>query len=233
MNKFIPLTCLIAIALSSASFANKASDETIDILSAEASQTDMTEVTPATPEVVEPSVAPSLLESAGQSDALSASIAKQLSGILGSDTNQNEEKTDEKLEKMVASALLDGVNMIDLRSAVSAAMDDITATLEESSSEKIKQASQSLNKLVGESDPVNAALQKEVREIEAFKTPTKPVTLNGTALGTVTVLEGESLYKVALRVYGRGNDYLRLYNANKDILSDPNIIQVGQILQVP
>jgi nucleoid-associated protein YgaU len=50
---------------------------------------------------------------------------------------------------------------------------------------------------------------------------------------TVTVLEGESLYKVALRIYGRGNDYVRLYAANKSTIADPNIVRVGQVLQVP
>ena len=232
MKIYIPITCLVAIALSSTSFANKASDETIDILSAEAGQTDMTEVTPTAPEVVEPAVAPSP-GADSESDALSASIAKQLSGILGSDTNQNEEETDAKLEKMVSSALLEGVDMVDLQSAVSAAMDDITATQGEGDAKKIKQASQSLNKLVGESDQLNALLQKEAGELETVVTPVKTVTSSDAALRTVTVLEGESLYKVALRVYGRGNDYLRLYNENKDTISDPNFILVGQVLRIP
>lgn len=160
---------------------------------------------------------------------LSASITKQLSSILGSDTDstqQDAKDTEEKLEKMVSSALLDGVDMGDLRSAVSAVMEDISVTQETGDSKKIKQAPQSLNKLIGEPEQLNNISQEEVEELGTVATKETPE-------GTVTVLKGESLYKLALRVYGRGNDYLRLYNANKDIISNPDIIRVGQVLRTP
>lgn len=50
---------------------------------------------------------------------------------------------------------------------------------------------------------------------------------------SVTVLKGESLYKIALRVYGNGSMYARLYEANKETVIDPNMITVGQVLKVP
>ena len=241
MKKNIPLTCLVVLALSSASFANEASDETIDILSAEASETDMKEVAPTTPNVVEPAVTPSQQTTDADTNALSASITKQLSSILGADTENSKKETDAKLEEMVSSALLKGVNMGDLRSAVSEAMDDIAATQEEGSSEKIKQASKSLDKLVGESDQLQKIQKKEAAELETLvstpqkvtTTKTEPAPTKQALFGTVTVLPGESLYKVALRVYGRGDEYLRLYNENKDTIPDPNLIHIGQVLRIP
>jgi nucleoid-associated protein YgaU len=56
---------------------------------------------------------------------------------------------------------------------------------------------------------------------------------NNTLERTITVLKGESLYKIALRVYGSGDHYMKIYNANRDIIYDPNIVQVGSILRVP
>ena len=53
------------------------------------------------------------------------------------------------------------------------------------------------------------------------------------AQDTVTVLEGENLYKVAQRVFGSGARYLDLYNANKDTIQDPNFIRTGQVLRLP
>ena len=53
------------------------------------------------------------------------------------------------------------------------------------------------------------------------------------ALETTTVGEGETLFKVAKRVYGSGKKYLALYEANKDTIKNPDIIFVGQVLKVP
>ena len=39
--------------------------------------------------------------------------------------------------------------------------------------------------------------------------------------------------KIAKEFYGNANDYMRIFNANKDKLKDPNQIQVGQELKIP
>lgn len=48
-----------------------------------------------------------------------------------------------------------------------------------------------------------------------------------------TVQPGDSLSKIAKHFYGNANAYMRIYEANTDQLSDPNKIQVGQVLRVP
>jgi len=51
--------------------------------------------------------------------------------------------------------------------------------------------------------------------------------------GVHTVSSGETLSKLAKHYLGDANRYMDLFNANKDVLSDPNMIKVGQKLKVP
>jgi nucleoid-associated protein YgaU len=50
---------------------------------------------------------------------------------------------------------------------------------------------------------------------------------------TYTVQPGDSLSKIAKQYYGNANDYNKIFEANRDKLSDPNKIQVGQVLVIP
>lgn len=48
-----------------------------------------------------------------------------------------------------------------------------------------------------------------------------------------TVQSGDSLSKIAKQYYGNANDFNKIFEANRDKLSDPNKIQVGQELVIP
>jgi nucleoid-associated protein YgaU len=48
-----------------------------------------------------------------------------------------------------------------------------------------------------------------------------------------TVEAGDSLAYIALQFYGKTNDYLRIYEANRGKLSSPDNIQIGQKLVIP
>jgi nucleoid-associated protein YgaU len=50
---------------------------------------------------------------------------------------------------------------------------------------------------------------------------------------TYKVQPGDSLSKIAKEFYGNANDYMRIFEANKDTLNDPNKIQIGQELVIP
>lgn len=50
---------------------------------------------------------------------------------------------------------------------------------------------------------------------------------------TYTVKPGDSLSKIAKDFYGNANDYMRIFEANKATLNDPNKIQIGQELVIP
>ena len=48
-----------------------------------------------------------------------------------------------------------------------------------------------------------------------------------------TVKSGDSLSKIAQSVYGSTDDYMKIFEANKPMLSDPNKIYPGQVLRIP
>lgn len=51
--------------------------------------------------------------------------------------------------------------------------------------------------------------------------------------GRVVVQPGNSLWRIARRVYGSGFEYTIIYDANQDQIRDPNVIYPGQILDLP
>ena len=50
---------------------------------------------------------------------------------------------------------------------------------------------------------------------------------------TYTVQAGDTLGKIAQELYGDGNRWTEIYEANKDKIADPNVIEVGQKLEIP
>lgn len=50
---------------------------------------------------------------------------------------------------------------------------------------------------------------------------------------TYTVQPGDSLSKISQQFYGKASEYNKIFEANRDKLSDPNKVQVGQVLQIP
>ena len=50
---------------------------------------------------------------------------------------------------------------------------------------------------------------------------------------TYTVQPGDSLSKIAKEFYGNANEYNKIFEANRNTLTDPNKIKVGQDLVIP
>ena len=48
-----------------------------------------------------------------------------------------------------------------------------------------------------------------------------------------TVVSGDSLWKIAEAMYGNGSKYPKIFDANRDILDDPDKIFPGQVLRIP
>ncbi len=53
------------------------------------------------------------------------------------------------------------------------------------------------------------------------------------AVATYTVKSGDTLSKIAREQLGDVNAYMEIFNANRDQLSDPDKIKVGQVLKIP
>jgi len=47
------------------------------------------------------------------------------------------------------------------------------------------------------------------------------------------VKKGDTLWKISERYYGDGSLYMKIFEANRNILKDPNLIKVGQKLRIP
>ena len=47
------------------------------------------------------------------------------------------------------------------------------------------------------------------------------------------VVKGESLWKIAERYYGDGSLYPKIFEANRELLKDPDKIKIGQRLRIP
>ena len=56
---------------------------------------------------------------------------------------------------------------------------------------------------------------------------------SSTAARIYIVKAGDSLSKIAKAEYGNANDWNRIFEANKDILKDPDKIFPGQKLKIP
>ena len=50
---------------------------------------------------------------------------------------------------------------------------------------------------------------------------------------TYVVSPGDSLSKIAKRLYGKMDDWRKIYDANRDIITNPDLIYPGQTLRLP
>src|SRR6266540_880878 len=69
-------------------------------------------------------------------------------------------------------------------------------------------------------------------DIDADITVVRAAEAVGTSGKTYTVKSGDTLSKIAREHLGDGNAYMRIFNANKDQLTDPDQIKPGQVLKL-
>lgn len=48
-----------------------------------------------------------------------------------------------------------------------------------------------------------------------------------------TVQKGDSLSKIAKREYGDAQQWRRIYEANRDVIQNPDLIYPGQVFRIP
>jgi LysM repeat protein len=86
------------------------------------------------------------------------------------------------------------------------------------------------NKLVATENTINRI---RVKEAPAAK-PSSPLPAPKADEATTYVVQsGDSLGALAQRFYGKASLYPKIFEANRDILNDPNLIKVGQMLKIP
>ena len=56
---------------------------------------------------------------------------------------------------------------------------------------------------------------------------------SSTAAKIYVVVAGDSLSKIAKREYGDASEWKRIFDANQDVLKNPDLINPGQKLRIP
>ena len=51
--------------------------------------------------------------------------------------------------------------------------------------------------------------------------------------GVYTVQAGDTLSKISKQLLGNANNYMEIFNINKDVLKNPDMIKVGQQIKLP
>lgn len=69
--------------------------------------------------------------------------------------------------------------------------------------------------------------------VEAGGSSTAPPPGKTEEVRTYTVVAGDSLWKIAEKFYGDGNQWRRIHEANRDQIDDPDVIHPGQTFTIP
>ena len=100
----------------------------------------------------------------------------------------------------------------------------------EASSEDAKNKVWDQIKLV---DPAYSDLTADITVSESRTQTAGAAVGGGQQQRTYTVQAGDSLSKISKQFYGNVNEYMRIFEANRDQLNDPNQIRPGQKLVIP
>jgi LysM repeat protein len=93
---------------------------------------------------------------------------------------------------------------------------------------------QVFNELVETDNTVNLVeLEEPPAKPEKAPAATEPTAAEGDLLEVYEVVSGDTLGAIAKRYYGDAGKYPTIFEANRDILDDPNLIKVGQKLKIP
>lgn len=83
-------------------------------------------------------------------------------------------------------------------------------------------------------DDVMADFPVEAGRSAAAQSPPTQTAANRSADTKMYVVQsGDTLSKISKQFYGNANDYMKIFNANRDKLEDPNKIKPGQELKIP
>jgi hypothetical protein len=83
-------------------------------------------------------------------------------------------------------------------------------------------------------DPSASDLMADITVEQGSRQAAAAGSSGGSSSGqTYTVQSGDTLSKISKQFYGSPNEYMRIFYANRNQLSDPNMIKVGQQLVIP
>jgi nucleoid-associated protein YgaU len=86
-----------------------------------------------------------------------------------------------------------------------------------------------LDKLFGREDKPRA----DFSGVQSGSSSTASAPKSAASARTYTVVSGDSLSKIAKREYGDAQKWQVIYQANRDKISNPDLIHPGQVLTIP
>jgi nucleoid-associated protein YgaU len=95
------------------------------------------------------------------------------------------------------------------------------------------------NRKNDDTNPSKSAAKPDFSNVQGGSSSTataplpSPTGTTGTSARSYTVVAGDSLSKIAKREYGDANAWHQIYEANRDIIKDPDLIHPGQSLKIP
>jgi nucleoid-associated protein YgaU len=90
-----------------------------------------------------------------------------------------------------------------------------------------------LARLYASINKISKKKKKKILKSAYTKKITKEIVIRKNAMRTITVRAGDTLSSIAQRAYGKSSMYKKIFEANPDLLSDPNNLRVGMKLRVP
>lgn len=82
-------------------------------------------------------------------------------------------------------------------------------------------------------DSIKSAFGKAEPGVEELEQPAAAEPDDANEVSRYTVVSGDTLWKIAQRVYGDGSRYMEIFEANTDVLEQPDHILPGQQLIIP
>jgi phage tail protein X len=110
----------------------------------------------------------------------------------------------------------------------------VTLTGEAPSREIATMAMQKLDEMVSPDNIVNTIkIDKPAAAAAPAPTPAADVDTDTPTERYHMVAAGDTLGHISQKYYGKASSYMKIFEANRDILDDPNLIKVGQKLKIP
>jgi LysM repeat protein len=98
--------------------------------------------------------------------------------------------------------------------------------------DEIKRVNPSANDITADF-PVDTSMQVQRPAQQAQQETEQAQERPTTNVRTYTVKSGDTLSKISKQFYGSPGEYMKIFNANRDQLADPDKIKVGQELKIP
>jgi len=80
---------------------------------------------------------------------------------------------------------------------------------------------------------LNSAIDEDNTKSNYTQSISKEITVRSNEMRIIVVKKGDSLSKIAKRAYGSYDSYIRIFEANPEIIKNPNEIFAGQRLRIP